>query len=47
MDEISADLRRGLKMCHSVLDDFRLKLAANSNEADAGNGSGPGEIIHG
>lgn len=35
MDEVNADLKRGLKMCHSVIDDFRLKLAANSNETEA------------
>lgn len=37
IDEVSAELRRGLRLCHSVVDDFRLKLAANSNDASPAN----------
>lgn len=37
IDEVNAELRRGLRLCHSVLDDFRLKLAANSNDASPAN----------
>lgn len=27
-------LTRGLKLCHSLVDDYRLKLAANSNDPE-------------
>jgi len=37
IDEVNADLRRSLKLCHSVVDEFRLKLAANSNDARPAN----------
>ena len=37
MDQLSAELKRGLSLCHSVVDEFRLKLAANSNDAQPAN----------
>lgn len=33
--EVNENLTRALRLCHSLVDDYRLKLAANSNEADA------------
>lgn len=38
--QLSADLKRGLSLCHSVVDEFRLKLAANTNEAQPANDDG-------
>ena len=35
--EVNENLRRALKLCHSLVDDYRLKLAANSNEAEPAN----------
>jgi hypothetical protein len=35
--DVSDELRRSLRLCHSLVDDYRLKLAANSNERDAAN----------
>ena len=32
LDHVNEALTRGLKLCHSLVDDYRLKLAANSNE---------------
>lgn len=29
VEEVSRDLVRALKLCHSVVDDYRLKFAAN------------------
>ena len=31
LDEVSDNLTRGLKLCHSLVDDYRMKLAANPN----------------
>ncbi len=28
-DQANDDLTRGLKLCHSLVDDYRIKLAAN------------------
>ena len=35
--DVSDELTRSLKLCHSLVDDYRLKLAANSNDRDAAN----------
>lgn len=35
--DVSDELTRSLKLCHSLVDDYRLKLAANSNDLDAAN----------
>lgn len=32
--EVNENLTRALKLCHSLVDDYRLKLAANSNELE-------------
>lgn len=32
--DVSDELTRSLKLCHSLVDDYRLKLAANSNERE-------------
>jgi hypothetical protein len=37
LSEVNDELRRGLRLCHSLVDDYRLKLAANSNNTDAAN----------
>ena len=29
VDQVNDDLTRGLKLCHSLVDDYRMKLAAN------------------
>jgi len=34
LDQVNEALTRGLKLCHSVVDDYRLKLAANSNDLE-------------
>jgi len=31
---VNEALTRGLKLCHSLVDDYRLKLAANSNDLE-------------
>lgn len=35
ISEVNENLTRALKLCHSLVDDYRLKLAANSNELDS------------
>jgi hypothetical protein len=34
LDHVNEALTRGLKLCHSLVDDYRLKLAANSNDPE-------------
>lgn len=34
-DRASDDLSRGLRLCHSLVDDYRVKLAANSDPRPA------------
>ena len=41
--EVNDELTRSLKLCHSLLDDYRLKLAANLNDHQAANDSDEGE----
>lgn len=36
--EVNHDLKASLKACHSLIDDYRLKLAANSNDLAADDG---------
>jgi hypothetical protein len=36
--EVSDKLSRSLKACHNLVDDYRLKLAANSHEIAANDG---------
>jgi hypothetical protein len=47
IEHLSADLKRGLSLCHSVVDEFRLKLAANSHEAQPANDLEADEARHG
>ena len=35
--EVNDELTRSLKLCHSLVDDYRIKLAANFNDCDAAN----------
>ena len=35
LNEVSGDLTRSLKACRSLVDDYRLKLAANANHVAA------------
>lgn len=37
--DVNDELMRSLKLCHSLVDDYRLKLAANSNDFEAANDS--------
>jgi hypothetical protein len=37
LDRVNAQISSGLRRCHSIVDDYRKKLAANSNEPDAAN----------
>lgn len=32
LERVNDDLTRSLRLCHSILDDYRTKLAANSND---------------
>jgi hypothetical protein len=32
LDDVSEELTRSLKLCHSLVDDYRLKLAANCDD---------------
>lgn len=32
LERVNADLTRSLRLCHSILDDYRTRLAANSND---------------
>ena len=41
--DVSDELTRGLKLCHSLIDDYRLKLAANTNDLEPANDSQEGE----
>lgn len=34
LDHVNEELTRSLKLCHSLVDDYRLKLAANSNDSE-------------
>jgi hypothetical protein len=36
---VSEELARALKLCHSIVDDYRSKLAANSNDPDSADSS--------
>jgi hypothetical protein len=47
IENLSADLKRGLSLCHSVLDEFRLKMAANSHETQPANDVDADEASHG
>lgn len=38
LDDVSEELTRGLQACHSLVDDYRLKLAANSHDIAANDG---------
>ena len=38
LDEVSEDLDRGLRACHSIIDDYRHKLAASSHDLAANDG---------
>jgi hypothetical protein len=37
LERVNDDLTRSLKLCHSMLDDYRAKLAANSNDPELAN----------
>ena len=41
--EVSDELTRSLQLCHSLVDDYRLKLAANSNDLDTANEAEEGQ----
>lgn len=32
VEQVSRELNRGLKLCHSMVDDYRLKFTANLHE---------------
>jgi hypothetical protein len=32
LEQVNDGLTRGLKLCHSIIDDYRSKLAANLND---------------
>jgi hypothetical protein len=34
LDHVNEELTRSLKLCHSLVDDYRLKLVANSNDLE-------------
>lgn len=38
LDEVSDELTRGLLACHSIVDDYRMKLAAHSHDIAANDG---------
>jgi hypothetical protein len=38
LDDVSDELTRSLQACHSLVDDYRLKLAANSHDIAANDG---------
>jgi hypothetical protein len=47
LEEVNADLQRSLRLCHSIIDDYRTKLAANTNdEPDANEDFGRRERAH-
>lgn len=37
IEEVSGQLQRSLKLCHSLIDDYRSKLGSNSNVGDVAN----------
>ena len=37
LEQVNQELTRSLKLCHSLLDDYRHKLAANSNDLGPAN----------
>lgn len=37
LERVNEDLTRSLKLCHSMLEDYRAKLAANSNDPEPAN----------
>ena len=37
LNQVNQELTRSLKLCHSLLDDYRHKLAANSNDLGPAN----------
>ena len=37
VEEVSRELNRGLKLCHSMVDDYRLKFAADLTPAQPAN----------
>ena len=40
IDEVNAELKRSLELCHSVVDELRAKLAAHSSRARPANDEG-------
>ena len=43
IDELNAELKRSLELCHSVVDELRAKLAAHSSRARPANDEGDDE----
>jgi hypothetical protein len=43
LEQVNEDLTRSLKLCHSMLEDYRSKLAANTNGPDPANDDEPGD----
>jgi hypothetical protein len=37
LDRVNAELSSSLRRCHTILEDYREKLAANSNDPEAAN----------
>ena len=40
LEQVSDQLRRSLRSCHDLVEDYRHKLAANSNESEADSDEG-------
>ena len=41
IEQVNDELTRGLKLCHSLIDDYRTKLATNLNEVEPANDDRP------
>jgi hypothetical protein len=47
IEQVNAELKRSLKLCHSVVDELRMKLAANADQAQPANDVDNDEARHG
>jgi hypothetical protein len=41
IEQVNDELTRGLELCHSLIDDYRTKLATNLNDVEPANDDGP------
>ena len=45
-EEVNDELTRGLKLCHSLVDDYRSKLARRLNDNENGSAANDDEDVH-